>query len=179
MTLNVPQSAPSFTPSAITADHKGFVVLGIDPGLNGALAFVHTTRGIIDVVDMPTHSLVRGGKYKREIDAHDIVQLIELQRPLRAYMELVNSTPQMGVTSAFTFGEGKGVLKGVLAALYVPTTFVTPQTWQREMAVRKGKDAARARAAELFPHDAERFQRVKDDGRADAALIAAWGIRNG
>jgi hypothetical protein len=31
---------------------------------------------------------------------------------------------------------------------------------------------------ELFPSDQDQFKRVKDDGRADAALIAYWGSRN-
>ena len=37
-----------------------------------------------------------------------------------------------------------------------------------------GKDASRMRAMELFPSKAELFKRAKDDGRADAALIAYW-----
>ena len=39
-----------------------------------------------------------------------------------------------------------------------------------------GKDASRMRAMELFPTRAELFKRAKDDGRADAALIAYWYI---
>jgi hypothetical protein len=39
-----------------------------------------------------------------------------------------------------------------------------------------GKDASRMRAMELFPSKAELFKRAKDDGRADAALIAYWYI---
>jgi hypothetical protein len=33
--------------------------------------------------------------------------------------------------------------------------------------------------AGLFPHQAALFKRVKDDGRADAALLAWWGSRFG
>jgi len=42
--------------------------------------------------------------------------------------------------------------------------------------MRDGKDGARARAAELFPAYAQMFARKKDDGRADAALIAWWSV---
>ena len=43
------------------------------------------------------------------------------------------------------------------------------------MRVRDGKDGSRLRAMELFPAYADRFKRVKDDGRSDAALIAYYG----
>ncbi len=39
-----------------------------------------------------------------------------------------------------------------------------------------GKDGARARAAALWPEQAGEFRRVKDDGKAEAALIAYWGL---
>ena len=46
----------------------------------------------------------------------------------------------------------------------------------------KPKAASRGMATELFPHIADQFRRVKDDGRAEAALIARYGaymnIRN-
>jgi len=31
---------------------------------------------------------------------------------------------------------------------------------------------------ELFPENQADFKRVKDDGRADSALIAYWGTKN-
>jgi crossover junction endodeoxyribonuclease RuvC len=43
--------------------------------------------------------------------------------------------------------------------------------------VPQGKDGSRYRAAQLFPARAELFKRVKDDGRSDATLIAAYGAR--
>lgn len=30
-----------------------------------------------------------------------------------------------------------------------------------------------------FPYNVDYFKRKKDDGRADAALIACWGLRHG
>ena len=41
------------------------------------------------------------------------------------------------------------------------------------MAAGGGKDAARNRAMQLYPNHATSFSRAKDDGRADAALIAS------
>jgi crossover junction endodeoxyribonuclease RuvC len=80
-----------------------------------------------------------------------------------------------GVSSVFSFGRSAGIIEGVLAAFDIPTTLVTPQAWQKAMAVRDGKDGSRERAMQLFPASAELFQRKKDDGRSDAALIAKYG----
>jgi crossover junction endodeoxyribonuclease RuvC len=79
----------------------------------------------------------------------------------------------------FGFGRSLGVVEGVLAALNVPVTYVAPATWTKALGKAAGKDASRQRAIELFPAMSEHFKRVKDDGRAEAALIAMWGIRNG
>ena len=66
----------------------------------------------------------------------------------------------------------------LLAALNIPVTYVAPATWTRAMGKPQGKDASRHRAMELFPDHQQRFKRVMDDGRAEAALIATWGIRH-
>jgi crossover junction endodeoxyribonuclease RuvC len=42
------------------------------------------------------------------------------------------------------------------------------------MRTREGKDGSRLRAIELFPNYGQLFARKKDDGRADAALLAYW-----
>jgi crossover junction endodeoxyribonuclease RuvC len=84
-----------------------------------------------------------------------------------------------GVTSVFSFGRSLGVVEGILGALRIKNSLVTPQTWQKGIAVTGGKDGSRARAMELFPDQIELFKRVKDDGRSDAALIALWGNKNG
>ena len=66
-------------------------------------------------------------------------------------------------------------MEGILAALDVPVTIVTPQAWRKRVVVREGKDGSRERAMQLFPRQAAMFARKKDDGRADAALIAYYG----
>lgn len=83
--------------------------------------------------------------------------------------------PGQGVSSMFAFGRAVGVLEGALGAHKIPYSRIPPQEWQRGMRVRGGKDGARERAMALFPAKAGDFARKKDDGRADAALLAAYG----
>jgi crossover junction endodeoxyribonuclease RuvC len=81
----------------------------------------------------------------------------------------------MGVSSAFAFGEGFGIVKGVLAALGIPCQLVPPAKWKRDMGLNQSKDGSRAKAIAKWPAHAYEFKRAKDDGKAEACLIAAWG----
>ena len=53
---------------------------------------------------------------------------------------------------------------------------VRPNIWKREAAVPADKNAARMMATRLWPDHSNLFARVKDDGRAEAALLAKWGM---
>lgn len=152
------------------------IALGIDPGAHGALAFFNPDHGILDIIDMPIVAVKRGAKTKNEISAQMLAAIVRARRVDRAILEKVGAMPGQGVSSMFAFGRGVGTIEGVLAALHVPVDYVTPQTWQRAVNMRAGKDGARARAAEIFPAYAHLFARAKDDGRADAALISWWGV---
>jgi crossover junction endodeoxyribonuclease RuvC len=152
--------------------------LGIDVGLNGAIALV-VDGELISVVDMPTVTLDRNGKAKRQVSVPELVDIIKQFDPNEAYVEKVFAMAGQGVTSVFSFGRSLGVVEGVLTTLKIKTTLMTPQTWQKGLGMTGGKDGSRARAMELFPEQTALFKRVKDDGRSDAALIALWGSKNG
>ena len=152
-------------------------ILGIDPGASGGIAFFSMQRGLLSIFDMPTVEVKRGGKNKREVSAAMLNAIIGARDIDAAFVEKVGAMPGQGVSSMFQFGRSVGMIEGVLAALEIPTNYVTPQVWQKAVGARGGKDASRARAAELFPAYAANFTRKKDDGRADAALIAWYGAQ--
>ena len=150
-------------------------VVGIDPGISGAIARFNpsdtskATRLII--WDMPIMEVNK----KKTISPQLVVNILkEAKAPV--YIEKVAAMPNQGVTSMFNFGKGFGVLLGAAAGLGLQTTQVTPQTWMKALKCQKGKDANRQRACELFPDYADMFSRKKDDGRADAALLAYYAI---
>jgi crossover junction endodeoxyribonuclease RuvC len=152
--------------------------LGIDVGLNGAIALIQGGE-LISVVDMPTVTLDRNGKAKRQVSVPELVDIIKQFDPTDAFVEKVFAMAGQGVTSVFSFGRSLGVVEGVLTTLKIKTTLMTPQTWQKGLGMTGGKDGSRARAMELFPEQTALFKRVKDDGRSDAALIALWGSKHG
>ena len=151
------------------------IVLGIDPGLSGALAFYDTVSEVLVVMDMPTVEVTRNGKSKREVSPALVADMVAGKGIEKAFMERVSAMPGQGVSSMFSFGRSSGVVEGVLAAYEIPTTLVTPQAWMKAMGVRAGKDGSRERAMQLFPQYSMTFSRKKDDGRSDAALIAKFG----
>jgi crossover junction endodeoxyribonuclease RuvC len=65
-----------------------------------------------------------------------------------------------------------------LAAAGVRCQFLTPACWKRAVGLPPGrdKDASRAAAIQRWPAKAELFSRKKDDGVAEAALIAIAGL---
>jgi crossover junction endodeoxyribonuclease RuvC len=82
-----------------------------------------------------------------------------------------------GVTSAFSFGFAYGVVRGILAQAQVPFQLVTPNEWKRSFRLGPDKNEARLMASRMFPANHKDFSRVRDDGRAEAALLALFGAQ--
>lgn len=150
------------------------LVAGIDPGLDGAVAFLGEE---LTVVDMPVLRLSRGGKQKRDLDAHGLAHLLRTTPIDHAFVEAVGARPGQGVTSTFSLGRSVGIIIGVLATLDIPLTLVSPAAWKRSLTVPKAKDGARSRASQLLPKSAQLWARARDHGRAEAALLALYGLR--
>jgi len=151
-------------------------IIGIDPGLSGAVA-VLTGSDSLRILDMPTVTVERNGKSKRQVSASELAEIIYTLKSddCHVFVERVGAVSGQGVTSVFSFGRSFGMIEGILAAFKLPVTYVAPATWVKAVGRGQGKDASRARAMELFPNNQADFKRVKDDGRSDAALIAYWG----
>ena len=114
-------------------------------------------------------------------------------------MEDVHSMPGQGVATTFAFGRNVGFMQGILVALQIPYTLVTPRKWQKEMwiakdmvfTVRKDKNGEDKRqvapkptsinaATRLFPTtDLRKSDRARNphDGKCDALLIALYAKR--
>ena len=156
-------------------------VVGIDPGLSGAIAVIED-GDIVDCIDMPTLALKRGRKNRRELDHVELaLAMLRLCDGAAAvFVERVQSMPGQGVSSSFAFGRATGIVIGLTAAQQVPLHEIAPVKWRRLVGLQSGsgKDAARALCKRNWPLSAPLWSRVKDEGRADAALIALAGLRS-
>jgi hypothetical protein len=153
------------------------LVVGIDPGLTGAIACV-VDAALMWVEDMP----VAGGTIavpllNRLYDPAEYGPWQLDDQPVA--IEHVHSMPKQGVASTFAFGKSYGIVLGYFGGKGHPITHVTPTEWKATFRLNgKDKDAARLFAIELWPTMAGLFRRKKDQGRADAALIALHHARS-
>ena len=147
---------------------------GIDPGVHGAIAVVNDQGGLVMVYDMPIIQLVVGKSTKARISPELLAALLRDHLGATAVVEQVSAMPGQGVSSMFSFGESFGVIKGCMAGVGIQYQTITPAKWKKDMGINASKDGARAMAIQTWPSWAETFARVKDDGRAEAALLALW-----
>lgn len=149
------------------------IIFGIDPGFSGAMAELHTGSGQLYIHDMPT---VPGQKGKTDLNMHAIYDTLDAgEAGAIVWLEKVGARPGQGVSSMFRFGQQLGALEMACAGHGHQLRWVTPATWKKHYGLSADKGAARSVAMQRFPQQAQLFARVKDDGRAEAALIALYG----
>jgi hypothetical protein len=154
------------------------IYIGIDPGLSGAVAIIDGTD--VKLFDTPTAETGKGSK--RDYLIANMSDILRTTQPfyMFAVLEAVHSMPKQGVASSFSFGRGLGIWEGILSAHSIPYAKVAPQTWKKAMLgdmPRDNKDSSRIAATRLFPNASDMLARKKDDGRAEALLMAEYGKR--
>jgi len=156
-------------------------VIGIDPGLSGGMGVYDVAADkLVEVRALPT-IIEQQGRYKstsldEEEFAHMIGVSVEAFDVQLVLIEQVHSSPQMGVASAFKFGQGFGAVT-MAAKIYAPRVeFVSPQRWKAKLMLSfdkaKSLEMARAKFGE------EWFPKKKHEGMAEAALISFYAARH-
>lgn len=158
-------------------------IIGIDPGLNGALAIFGFA---VTVIDAPRLDVGKG-----MLDVAAIAAWLRQQQPDLVVVEKQQAMalwdkppcptcgrrPSQGVSSTFTTGYGFGLYVGALEGIGVRYAVVTPQAWQKELYAGMpgvGKERSLLAASRLWPGIKIPKSR---HGRADALLIAEFGRR--
>ena len=154
------------------------LIIGIDPGITGAICFFED-RKIIDLIEMP--NMAAGKKNKRQVNGaqvyNEIFERIKNynKKDIKVVIEQVSAMPGQGVTSMFNFGQSFGVLKGICSAMQLPMYFVRPAKWKKYYnLIKSKKDASRTKVIEIFPYISTQLSKKKDSNKADAILIASF-----
>lgn len=148
-------------------------ILGIDPGATGAMVLLEDGQPI-EWADMP---IMKVGAATR-VNPAALTDFIASCCCTHVYVEAVHSMPKQGVASSFNFGHSTGTIMGVLGAMGLPHTLITPQAWKKSAGlIGTDKDAARARAIQLWPKWTDLNKKGKGQALADAALIALHGAK--
>ena len=146
-------------------------ILGIDPGLSGALAIVEMINGVpvlVDPIDMPS----TGTGAKARVDIIAAAEWIAKHAPSLCFLERGQAMPAQGASSGFSYGRAVGAIEAAVALCQIPLTIVEPSVWKRKLHLPgKDKEAARQRALQLFPTQHALLARKRDHNRGEAALI--------
>lgn len=142
------------------------LIIGIDPGQNGAAVLMSSDGSPLDEVRFSISTEFDIAMALKEWPSFYNCETF-------AYLEKVHSMPGQGVASSFKFGKNFGFLIGCLTSLLIPFEYVTPQKWQKELScMSKGdKNVTKQKAQQLFPKIAITHS------NADALLIAEYGRR--
>ena len=151
-------------------------IIGIDPGLNGAIAVLQNNK-VSQIHDVPV--MTDGKKNKRQLNSAQLVKLLndnfQDEVDTVVVVEQVNAMPGQGVTSMFNFGQTFGAIKGICAALNLPIFFVRPAKWKKHFdLINSSKDASRTKAIEMYPSISDQLSKKKDVNKSDAILIARF-----
>ena len=132
-----------------------------------------------NLIEWDQMPVIKVGKASR-VNASALAEMLRDFDAGEAYVEQVGAMPGQGVSSMFSFGHAAGVVAGVLGALLIPVTLVTPQRWKKAAGlIGTDKDAARSRAIQLWPRWQALGKKGEGQALADAALIAKFGIQTG
>jgi len=145
------------------------IVLAVDPGKTGAIAAFQ------DGKLCAVHDPIDGSLTRRFADL--LLDCLDFRHRVTVVIEKVNGVPGQSGPGSFNFGKGFGELIGVCVGLGVIPVLIPPATWKWKMNLRGvGKKASLEMARGLWPVE-DWFRRVKDDGRAEAALLGIYWFR--
>jgi len=155
------------------------VILGIDPGVSGALVVLDRTGQYVDHAIMPAMKIDKSNR----VDGRKVARFLREYPAIRyAFIERVHAIPRggkakMGASTSFAFGHSAGKVECAVEVLGIPFALVTPLKWKKHAGlIGKDKDASRLLAKQLYPDLRVLDQKGKGQAVADAILIARYGM---
>lgn len=175
------------------------ILIGVDPGVTGAIAMIGHRAEFLNCVDLPlmvrTESRVRSKGGEMRTKTTNQVNPTALSEILREWLKdydkasvhvmiekcqampgmIKGSDKAQSSAGTFSLGLSAGIIEGVVGAMGIPHGLVHPATWKATIKLAGGsqKDVYRTYAQRLFP--GAPLARMKDHNRAEALLIAKFG----
>lgn len=161
-------------------------ILGIDPGLHGAVALIEPAvlyfdgktplkEVRVELFDTPIDKEEEGNYYAPERMYDLIASLMPIDK---VTIEEPFVMPRSSVAVGKIIGIGFGLWQGILASLklWSITTEVMPSRWKKDLKLTRDKKGSLKIARDIYPQSKEYIKLLKHEGRAEALLIAHWGL---
>ena len=100
------------------------VIIGIDPGKTGGIAFYGNGITIFQMPLLPDGSIDCSDLYSKFLMYKDYDKYI-------CFIEKSQPMPKQGVKGVFSYGVTYGLIKGALICAGIPYQEVAPQTWKK------------------------------------------------
>ena len=138
--------------------------------MSGAIAYYDGEELLL--WDMPIYAKDKGN----ELDVHKLSHIIKDAAPDHCVLEKTTPIPGISGKAAYSMGKSEGAFVALFAAFNLPYTLIRPAQWKKDVSCPADKDAARKRASELLPQYSHNWDLKKHHDRAEATLIALWGM---
>lgn len=152
--------------------------IGIDPGVRGAIAVLDENRKFIAFHDMPSVDIGKGKSTRLKISPVLLKNILKkIDNVECVFLEHLQAHIVSGKVTNFSLGYSFGVCEALVCGLGHRLELIKPAEWKKNQGLTgKHKDASRLRALEKYPLCADSLSRKKDVDRAEALLIADYGI---
>lgn len=158
--------------------------IGIDLGLTGGAAMICGATRDMAVTALPTTDSPAG----RRLQGRELLAILRGWVPAGepCFVTVEDVRPRPGdrgghgntMHSQGSLMRSRGIVEAVLDIQGAQVLWIWPQKWKRQYGlIGESKDTSREVAARMFPGLASAFSRVKDDGLAEAMLLAYYGMR--
>jgi hypothetical protein len=137
------------------------LVVGIDPGISGAIAILDLREQniVAEVFYTPTKNIIKNKKKKKDYDIEAMANILEKYRTCKVLVaqEATHAMPGQGTTSMYSFGRGAGIWEGIVAAYHMNQVFVSPMTWKKEWSNELLKKLQKPEMLKLSPIEINRL----------------------
>lgn len=152
------------------------LILGIDPGLSGALSLVECSSlnppMLMACIDVPTH----GEAAKRRVLTSAVYGWLQDRKVSVAYIERAQAMPDQGASSGFIYGRAVGSLEATTLCAGIKLKTAEPSSWKRYFGLLgTGKASSLELARTVICGSKQSLMRAKDHNRAESMLIAVYG----
>ena len=157
------------------------IIIGVDPGLTGALGLLGHDAQYLAVADMPTMKrLGPKAAVKNQVNGAALEELLRTwltdydKNEIAVFIETPIAFPGQHVATIAAAFLTAGIIEGVVSAKHYPHQLVRPADWKKALNLSSDKDQARARAIRFYPEAP--LALAKHHNRAEALLIARYGF---